>query len=66
MPLTQRRLPRSNRVSRFSTTGPMKGGNVEMFERLHQVNGLEDVWQLHRSTRAGAQNFADGPNCQSR
>ena len=40
--------------------GAMKGANVEIFERLRQVQGLEDVWQLHRSARPGAKNFADG------
>jgi hypothetical protein len=39
--------------------GPTKGGYLEVFERLRQVQGLEDVWQLHRSARAGEKNFAD-------
>ena len=37
--------------------GPTKGGYLEVFERLRQVQGLEDVWQLHRSARAGEMNF---------
>ena len=37
--------------------GPTKGGELEMFARLRQVQGLEDVWQLHRSEAAGSENF---------
>ncbi len=29
-----------------------------MFTLLHRLTGL-DVWQLHRSQNAGAENFAD-------
>jgi competence protein ComEC len=36
-----------------------KGGSLEIFERLRQVRGLEDVWQLHRSAGADGKNFAD-------
>jgi beta-lactamase superfamily II metal-dependent hydrolase len=39
--------------------GAMKGGAPETFATLHAVSGLDDVWQLHRSQRPGAQNFAD-------
>jgi L-ascorbate metabolism protein UlaG (beta-lactamase superfamily) len=39
--------------------GATKGGEVEMFETLRRVEGLEDVWQLHRSTAAGGANFAE-------
>ena len=42
--------------------GAQKGGALEMYEYLHRVPGLEDVWQLHRSDAAGEQNFADGAN----
>jgi hypothetical protein len=38
---------------------PSKGGAPEVFTSLHQVQGLQDVWQLHRSTNVGSQNFAD-------
>ena len=30
-----------------------------MFAALRRVQGIEDVWQLHRSRNEGAQNFAD-------
>jgi competence protein ComEC len=36
-----------------------KGGALEMYEYLHRVQGLEDVWQLHRSEAAGEANFAE-------
>jgi competence protein ComEC len=39
--------------------GAVKGGSPEAFARLRGVQGLEDVWQLHRSQNPGAQNFAD-------
>jgi competence protein ComEC len=39
--------------------GATKGGGPELFALLHKVAALEDVWQLHRSMNAGAQNFAD-------
>ncbi len=38
--------------------GATKGGAPETFAALHVVSGM-DVWQLHRSTRPGARNFAD-------
>jgi beta-lactamase superfamily II metal-dependent hydrolase len=39
--------------------GATKGGAPETFAALHAVPGMDDVWQLHRSTRTGARNFAD-------
>jgi beta-lactamase superfamily II metal-dependent hydrolase len=39
--------------------GTTKGGSPELFALLHKVAAVEDVWQLHRSTNEGAQNFAD-------
>ena len=30
-----------------------------MFAALRRAAGLADVWQLHRSTNTGSQNFAD-------
>lgn len=39
--------------------GATKGGAFAMYEYLHRVPGLEDVWQLHRSDSAGEENFAD-------
>ena len=39
--------------------GAIKGGSPEGFAALHGVQGLQDVWQLHRSQLAGARNFAD-------
>ena len=38
--------------------GPRKGGEGSMFDTLHKVQGLDDVWQLHRSEAAGERNFA--------
>jgi len=38
---------------------PVKGGAPEVFASLRHVHGLEDVWQLHRSTNPGAENFED-------
>ena len=38
--------------------GLKKGGSRAVYEVLHHVNGLEDVWQVHRSEAAGDQNFA--------
>jgi beta-lactamase superfamily II metal-dependent hydrolase len=38
--------------------GLSKGGSLRTYELLHRVNGLRDVWQLHRSESAGEQNFA--------
>jgi competence protein ComEC len=39
--------------------GATKGGAPEMFASLHRAQGIEDVWQLHRSENGGALNFAD-------
>jgi competence protein ComEC len=41
--------------------GVTKGGAPEVFASLRQAQGqgLEDVWQLHRSENPGAENFAD-------
>jgi beta-lactamase superfamily II metal-dependent hydrolase len=39
--------------------GAMKGGANELLAALHDVPNLEDAWQLHQSTRAGAQNVPD-------
>jgi hypothetical protein len=38
--------------------GLKKGGALGTYKALHQVHGLEDVWQLHRSDTAGDENFA--------
>lgn len=38
--------------------GAKKGGALAMYQYLHQVQGLQDVWQIHRSEAAGDQNFA--------
>lgn len=38
--------------------GLMKGGALTTYETLHQVPGLENVWQLHLSAEAGDRNFA--------
>lgn len=37
--------------------GQTKGGAQETYQALHHVTGLEDVWQLHASSVAGASNF---------
>lgn len=39
--------------------GAIKGVSVEAFHALHHVEGLEDVWQLHRGANPDAPNFAD-------
>lgn len=38
--------------------GETKGGGAKTFSMLHQIAGLE-VWQLHRSSNSGAENFAN-------
>jgi competence protein ComEC len=38
--------------------GLKKGGALITYQTLHQIAGLEDVWQVHRSAGAGDQNFA--------
>ena len=45
--------------------GRLKGGGAPTFAALHRAaeagpSRLADVWQLHRSSNEGAQNFADG------
>jgi beta-lactamase superfamily II metal-dependent hydrolase len=37
--------------------GVSKGGARATYQALHQVAGLEDVWQLHASTDAGDANY---------
>jgi len=37
--------------------GVSKGGARTTYQALHQVSGLEDVWQLHASTEAGDANY---------
>jgi beta-lactamase superfamily II metal-dependent hydrolase len=42
--------------------GATKGGSPETFETLHQAvasRGLQDVWQVDKSSNAGVRNFAD-------
>ena len=39
--------------------GQTKGGARVTYQALHQVPGLEDVWQLHRSADAADANFGD-------
>jgi len=39
--------------------GLNKGGALVTYQTLHDVHGLEDVWQLHRSAVAGDSNFAE-------
>jgi competence protein ComEC len=39
--------------------GETKGGGAELLAALRNVEGLADVWQLHRSKNPGAMNFAD-------
>jgi hypothetical protein len=42
--------------------GATKGGSSEGFATLHlaaAAQGLEDVWQVDKSSNAGAKNFAD-------
>jgi len=36
-----------------------KGWLSRSLRGLRQVQGLKDVWQLHRSARAGEKNFVD-------
>ena len=40
--------------------GQEKGGARVTYQALHHVPGLEDVWQLHRSDKAGDSNYAAG------
>jgi competence protein ComEC len=46
------------RVS-IMNNGLTKGGAPATYEALHHVQGLQDVWQLHRSEAAADKNFAD-------
>lgn len=39
--------------------GPVKGGAAPIFEALRDVDGLLDVWQIHRSETEGARNFSE-------
>lgn len=39
--------------------GTTKGGDPETLVALHSAKGIEEVWQLHRSKKQGAENFAD-------
>ncbi|MCU1381887.1 MAG: hypothetical protein JWL71_584 [Acidobacteria bacterium] len=39
--------------------GTRKGGSPEVLAALHQVRGLEDAWQLHRSLPPGPRFFTD-------
>jgi competence protein ComEC len=41
-----------------TNNGLKKGGGLATYETLHHVPGLEDVWQLHWSRKAGDRNFA--------
>ena len=39
--------------------GVRKGGFAEAFTVLRGAKGLEDTWQLHKTSRPDAQNFPD-------
>ncbi len=39
--------------------GPWKGASPPAMALLHAFQGLEDVWQLHRTINDGAENFPD-------
>ncbi|HMF95061.1 MAG TPA: MBL fold metallo-hydrolase [Vicinamibacterales bacterium] len=39
--------------------GPVKGGAPAIFKTLHASQNAGDVYQLHKSQNAGAENFAD-------
>lgn len=39
--------------------GANKGGAAEIFDVLRDAEGLDDVWQVHRSEAKGAENFSD-------
>jgi beta-lactamase superfamily II metal-dependent hydrolase len=36
--------------------GPRKGGAPEVWQRIHEIPGLEDLWQLHFSIAAGKEH----------
>jgi hypothetical protein len=40
--------------------GSKKGGALATYQSLHRVEGLKDVWQLHRSEAAGDSNYPAG------
>ena len=39
--------------------GKVKGGSPELLVALHEVSGLDDAWQLHRSLPPGPRYFTD-------
>lgn len=39
--------------------GTTKGGDAEAFTALRGAKGIEDTWQLHRTSHADARNFPD-------
>jgi hypothetical protein len=39
--------------------GETKGGDAKTFTTLHGLEGLEDLWQLHRSANKGTSAQAD-------
>jgi hypothetical protein len=39
--------------------GATKGGAHELLAALHAAPSIQDVWQLHRSESAAAENFDD-------
>jgi beta-lactamase superfamily II metal-dependent hydrolase len=39
--------------------GPAKGATPNAFRNLHQRQGIQDVWQLHKSVLPGTQNYPD-------
>jgi beta-lactamase superfamily II metal-dependent hydrolase len=43
----------------MSNNGASKGGAADAFATLHHLEGVEDVWQLHRSLAQGAENSAE-------
>jgi competence protein ComEC len=36
--------------------GPRKGGAAEVWDRIHEIPGLEDFWQLHFAVAAGKEH----------
>jgi beta-lactamase superfamily II metal-dependent hydrolase len=43
----------------IANNGPWKGTTAVALAALHGSQGLEDVWQLHRTINDGAENFPD-------
>jgi competence protein ComEC len=43
----------------IANNGPWKGASPPAMALLHAFEGLEDVWQLHRTINDGAENFPD-------